>query len=105
MACIRRTLGLVAALGLFVASIVAIVNAAPIAATVDVKFDEWMTPSSPPYPHDPEFAPDGSVWYTGQRSNVIGRLDPATGQFKEFPLPTPRSAPHGLVADKDGNIW
>jgi virginiamycin B lyase len=45
------------------------------------------------------------VWYTGQRANVIGRLNPATGEFKEFPLPTPKSGPHGLVADKDGNIW
>src|SRR5947209_2268821 len=71
----------------------------------DVKFDEWMTPSQPPFPHDPEFAPDGSVWYTGQRANVLGRLDPKTGEFKEYPLPTPKSGPHGLVADKDGNIW
>src|SRR5438874_452544 len=70
-----------------------------------VTIDEWITPSNPPYPHDPEFAPDGSVWYTGQRANVVGRFDPATGQFKEFPLPTPNSGPHGLVADKDGNIW
>jgi virginiamycin B lyase len=81
------------------------VSAAQIAPGVEVTFADWMTPSNPPYPHDPEFAPDGSVWYTGQRANVIGRLDPATGQFKEFPLPTPKSGPHGLVADKDGNIW
>ena len=26
-------------------------------------------------------------------------------QIKEFPLPTPQSGPHGLTADKDGNIW
>ncbi len=72
---------------------------------VQVAFDEWTTPSNPPYPHDPEFAPDGSVWYTGQRANVIGRLDPATGQFKEFPLPTANSGPHGLTVDRDGNVW
>ena len=79
--------------------------AAPIADTVDVKFDQWMTPSKPAYPHDPAVAPDGSVWYTGQRANVIGRFDPATQQFKEFALPTANSGPHGLQADKDGNIW
>ncbi len=45
------------------------------------------------------------MWYTGQPANVLGRLDPATGQFKEFPLPTPQSGPHGLVADADGSIW
>jgi len=76
-----------------------------ITDSVDVKFDQWMTPSTPAYPHDPAVAPDGSVWYTGQRANVIGRFDPATQQFKEFQLPTPKSGPHGLQADKDGNIW
>jgi len=84
---------------------VALVNARPIADTVDVKFDEWLTPSKPPYPHDPAVAPDGSVWYTGQKANVVGRFDPATEQFKEFALPTPGSGPHGLTPDKDGNIW
>jgi len=76
-----------------------------IANTVDVTFDEWTTPSNPPFPHDPEAAPDGSIWYTGQRANVIGRLDPRTGAIKEYPLPTPNSGPHGLVADKQGSIW
>jgi virginiamycin B lyase len=84
----------------------ALVQAAPaITDNVDVKFDEWMTPSKPAYPHDPAVAPDGSVWYTAQRASTIGRFDPATEQFKEFPLPTPNSGPHGLQPDKDGNIW
>jgi len=76
-----------------------------ISDQVDVKFDQWMTPSKPAYPHDPAVAPDGSIWYTGQRANVVGRFDPATQQFKEFALPTPNSGPHGLQADKSGNIW
>src|SRR5258706_301109 len=98
----RRIFSLVAAL----LAIVALVQAAPaINDNVDVKIEQWMTPSNPAYPHDPAVAPDGSVWYTGQRANVIGRFDPATEQFKEFTLPTPNSGPHGLQADKDGNIW
>jgi len=82
-----------------------VVHAAAIADSVDVQIDEWLTPSKPPYPHDPVVAPDGSVWYTGQRANVIGRFDPATAQFKEYPLPTPNSGPHGIIPDKAGNIW
>ena len=78
---------------------------AAIDDNVDVKIDEWLTPSKPAYPHDPAVAPDQSIWYTGQRANVIGRFDPKTEQFKEFTLPTPNSGPHGLQADKDGNIW
>ena len=40
-----------------------------------------------------------------QLSNAVGRLDPTTGQFREFSLPTPNSGPHGLLEDPDGNIW
>ena len=36
---------------------------------------------------------------------MLGRLDPSTGEFKEYPVKVARSGPHGLVADKDGNIW
>src|SRR5262249_12076759 len=79
--------------------------AAPIADTVQVKFEEWMTPSKPAYPHDPAVAPDGSIWYTAQRASTIGRFDPASQQFKEFALPTKDSGPHGLQPDRDGNIW
>src|SRR5262245_41333950 len=74
-------------------------------AAVDVTFDDWGLPTANSRPHDPAVAPDGSAWYTGQGSNVLGRLDPATGALKEFPLPTERSGPHGLVADRQGNIW
>ena len=35
----------------------------------------------------------------------LGRLDPKTGVMKEYPLKMAGSGPHGLVADKDGNIW
>src|SRR5438094_2473649 len=84
---------------------VTLVRAAAVADSVDVKIEEWLTPSTPPYPHDPAVAPDGSIWYTGQRANVVGRFDPVTQQFKEFALPTPNSGPHGIVADKEGNVW
>ncbi len=75
--------------------------------TLEVSFDEWQTPSKPPFAHDVALAPDGSVWYTAQRANVVGRLDPSrgVGEFKEYRLPTPDSGPHGLVSDSDGNIW
>jgi virginiamycin B lyase len=75
--------------------------------TLEVGFDEWMTPSKPAFAHDVALAPDGAVWYTAQRANALGRLDPrrGTGEFKEYPLPTPDSGPHGLVSDRAGNIW
>jgi virginiamycin B lyase len=98
----RTTVSLLALL----AALVAFVNArAAIDDSVDVKIDGWLTPSKPPYPHDPAVAPDGTIWYSGQRANAIGRFDPKTQQFKEWTCPTPNSGPHGIVADKDGDIW
>jgi virginiamycin B lyase len=71
----------------------------------DVQIREWDVPTQGSRPHDPEVAPDGSLWYTGQYANKLGRLDPKTGQIKEYLLKTEKSGPHGLVADKQGNIW
>jgi len=68
-------------------------------------FKEWQAPTPGSRPHDPLAAKDGSLWYTGQLANVLGRLDPKTGDIKEFALKTPHSGPHGLQEDKDGNIW
>jgi virginiamycin B lyase len=76
-----------------------------IPGSVEVSIKEWQVPTPGSRPHDPLFAPDGSVWYTGQMANTLGRFDPKTNQFKEYHLKTPMSGPHGLIADKDGNIW
>ena len=78
---------------------------AVIAGNVEVSIREWTVPTPGSRPHDPLVAPDGSIWYTGQMANIMGRFDPKTEQFKEYHLKTPRSLPHGLAADKDGNIW
>lgn len=79
------------------------IGAGSASKTVTIK--EWDVPTPNSRPHDPAVAPDGSLWYTGQMANKLGRFDPKTGHFKEFPLKTPKSGPHGLVADSDGNIW
>ena len=76
-----------------------------IEGPMKVSIKEWKVPTPGSRPHDPLAARDGSLWYSGQMANVLGRLDPKTGQFKEYPLKTPHSGPHGLVEDKDGNIW
>ncbi len=75
------------------------------APALRVEFREWPTPTRGTHPHDPLATPDGAIWYTGQKANVLGRLDPATGKVHEFLLKEPDSGPHGLVADKSGDIW
>lgn len=70
-----------------------------------VVIKEWEVPTPNSRPHDPAVAPDGSLWYTGQMANKLGRFDPKTERFKEFPLKTADSGPHGLAPDQEGNIW
>jgi virginiamycin B lyase len=70
-----------------------------------VVIQEWDVPTPNSRPHDPEVAPDGALWYTGQLANKLGRLDPRTGSIREFPVEAPDSGPHGLAADRHGNIW
>jgi virginiamycin B lyase len=75
----------------------------PGPAKVTIK--EWAVPTAGSRPHDPLAMPDGSLWYTGHRASVLGRLDPKTGKITEYKTKTPVSGPHGLAGDKDGNIW
>src|SRR5690348_8812643 len=76
-----------------------------IEGPVEVTMQEWPVATPGSRPHDPLAARDGSIWYTGQMVNALGRLDPKTGKVKEYPLKTPHSAPHGLVEDRQGKIW
>lgn len=91
--------------GLFVA--MAPHSASPDANVSELKaaIHEWQVPTKGAHPHDPAVGTDGALWFTEQMMNKIGRLDPSTGTFKEFPLKIADSGPHGLVADADGNIW
>jgi virginiamycin B lyase len=56
------------------------------------------------HPHDVAPAPDGTVWYTGQQTGVLGRLDPKTGEVKRIPLGE-GSRPHGVIVDAQGAAW
>lgn len=75
------------------------------ATALDVTIREWNVPTPNSNPHDPAVAPDGSLWWTGQFTNRLGRLDPTTGMTREYPLKSPNSGPHGLTFDREGNVW
>jgi virginiamycin B lyase len=55
-------------------------------------------------PHDVAPAPDGTVWFTGQREGFLGRLDPETGRAERIPLGQGAS-PHGVIVGPDGAAW
>ncbi len=69
-----------------------------------VTFKEWVVPQLGQRTRDPVQAADGSIWYAGQFGNLIGRLDPRTGQAKEYPLPA-NAMPHTVQLDPKGRPW
>jgi virginiamycin B lyase len=71
---------------------------------VQASIKQWQLPTPGSRPHDPLATSDGAIWWSGQLASKLGRLDPKTGAFKEYPVRM-QTAPHGLVEDKDGNIW
>jgi virginiamycin B lyase len=74
--------------------------AAPPAAS---SFERFPVPAGAA-PHDVAPAPDGTVWYTAQRTGALGRLDPVTGKTTDVALGT-GSAPHGVIVGPDGAAW
>jgi len=75
-----------------------------VSGDATIKITEWLVPTLGQRSRDPIEAPDGSIWWTGMWASLVGRLDPKTGEMKEYPLP-PTAKPHSIVADKAGNIW
>ena len=55
-------------------------------------------------PHDVTPAPDGTVWFTGQRNGTLGRLDPRDGSSRLVNLGK-GAAPHGVTIGPDGAAW
>lgn len=53
---------------------------------------------------DPIQTKDGMVWFVIQAGNGIGRLNPATGEFKRFVIDSGTN-PHNIVTDEKGGLW
>src|SRR5690348_8137460 len=62
------------------------VAAAAAVGSLRVPIKEYDVPTPHARPHDPAVAPDGALWVTEQAANKLGRLDPETAKFKEYPL-------------------
>lgn len=75
-----------------------------IAGESGISLEEWVVPTLGQRARDPVEAPDGAIWWTGQWGNLIGRIDPETGEMTEYPLPA-GAYPHSVNADAEGNIW
>jgi virginiamycin B lyase len=89
-----------------------VLPAAPLAAQVNLaaeggqlpELTEWTVPYAESRPRDPMVAPDGHVWFVGQRSDYVAVLDPESGEFKRFDLEE-GAGPHNLVVASDGTVF
>ena len=75
-----------------------------VPGTHTVTFREWIVPTLGQRSRDPIQLADGTMWWTGQYGSLIGRLNPRTGEMREFKL-APDVRPHSIAADASGNIW
>ena len=69
-----------------------------------IRITEWVVPTLGQRSRDAAEAPDGSIWWTGMWASLAGRLDPETGEMREYRLP-PEARPHTIVPNDDGSIW
>ena len=69
-----------------------------------ITFREWTVPTPGQRARDPVQTPDGSIWWAGQYGNIVGKINPKTGEMVEYTLPD-KALPHSITPDRDGNIW
>lgn len=71
---------------------------------VEVQIQEWQVPWPDSRPRDPYVAPDGDIWFVGQRSHYVAEFDPQNETFRKIDLED-GTGPHTVVVDASGNPW
>ncbi|SMO47140.1 Vgb family protein [Fodinibius sediminis] len=71
---------------------------------VEVAITEWQVPWEQSRPRDPYVAPDGDVWFVGQRSHYVAEFDPDSEEFRKFDLED-GAGPHTVIVSQDGTPW
>ncbi len=74
---------------------------------------EFLIPTAYSQPWTIAAGPDGNLWFTEHESGKIGRITPngsdstIAASIREFVIVTPTmlSAPWGIAAGQDGNMW
>ncbi len=66
--------------------------------------EEWDVPFDETRSRDPFVAPDGTVFFAGQRQHYIGYFNPETEEFGYHELED-GAGPHTVVVGEDGTVW
>lgn len=70
----------------------------------EIEFKEWVTPTLGQRARDPIEAPNGMIWWAGMWGDIVGRINPETGEMKEYMLPS-GAQPHSVTVDDAGHVW
>src|SRR5437667_6283787 len=74
-----------------------------------VSYTEYDRPQRTRQPHDVIVDSAGMVWYASFGEQILGKLDPGTGNVTEYQVPVLKpGAPTGILGmrfDKDENPW
>lgn len=81
-------------------------NESTIAISNDiiVSLEEWKVPFDDSRSRDPYVAPNGTVYFAGQRADYVGHFNPETEEFREYPLED-GAGPHTVTVADDGTVW
>lgn len=71
---------------------------------VIVSVDEWEVPFDDSRARDPYVAPDGTVFFAGQRQHYVGFFNPETEEFGYHELDD-GTGPHTVAVADDGTVW
>ncbi len=70
---------------------------------------EYDMPTATTVPHDMDVDSKGVVWYTDESRQTLGKLDPKTATFKEYPLPPVAKGEiegaRDVVVDRQDKVW
>jgi virginiamycin B lyase len=71
-----------------------------------LKLTTWTPPAAGKvYSRRIQIDSDGAIWFSESEAGKIGRFDPKTQTFKQYPLPGPNPSPYAMNLDRSHQIW
>jgi len=81
----------------------------PTGQATQVIYTEYDLPQRTRQPHDVIVDSTGTAWYASFGEQILGKLDPKSGQIIEYQIPLLKeTAPTGILGvrfDRDENLW
>lgn len=73
--------------------------------TLDGMIMEYLVPTANSRPFYMCNGPDGNIWFVEFGASQVGRFNPVSKVFDEYPTLTPDGGLNDIAAGSDGNLW